>query len=95
VIDSLGGLILGGDEAGPGAYGTDRAAELKRNVEQLLAARVGFGKAVVEVSVDTQTDRESITEKTLDPDSRIAISTDTTETNTSAKDQKPGDVTVA
>lgn len=95
VIDSQGGLILAGDEAGPGAYGTDRAAELKRNVEQMLAARVGYGNAVVEVSVDTQTDRESITEKTLDPNSRIAISTDTTETNTSAKDQKPGAVTVA
>ena len=95
VIDSQGGLILGGDEAGPGLYGTDRAAELKRNVEQLLGARVGYGNAVVEVSVDTQTDRESITEKTIDPNSRIAISTDTTETNTSAKDQKPGGVTVA
>ena len=95
VIDSQGGLILGGDEATPGAYSTDRATELKRNVEQMLAARVGYGNAVVEVSVDTVTDRESITEKTLDPNSRIPISTDTTETNTSSKDQKPGGVTVA
>jgi len=95
VIDSQGGLIPGGDEASLGVYGSDRAAELKRNVEQMLAARVGYGNAVVEVSVDTHTDRESITEKTLDPDSRIAISTDTTETSTSAKDQKPGGVTVA
>ena len=95
VIDTVGGLVLGGDDSGPGAYGSDRAAELKRNVEQMLAARVGYGNAVVEVSVDTQTDRESITERTIDPDSRVAISTDTTETNATAKDTKPGGVTVA
>ncbi len=95
VIDSEGGLILGADEGTPGTYGSDRAAELKRNVERMLEARVGYGNAVVEVSVDTQTDHESIVERTFDPESRVAISTDTTESTTSSKDQKPGAVTVA
>ena len=95
VIDTVGGLILGAAEDGAGAYGADRAAALKHNVERLLEARVGYGNAVVEISVDTQTDRESISERTFDPNSRVAISTDTTETTTTAKDEKPGGVTVA
>ena len=95
VIDSAGGLMLSGDEADAATSGTDRATTLKQNVERLLQARVGTGNAVVEVSVDTVTDRESITEHTFDPNGRVAISTDTTESSNSAKDAKPGAVTVA
>ncbi len=95
IIDTVGGLIAGGDEAlQPGQMGDDRAAELKHNVERLLAARVGPGKAVVEVAVDVVTDHEQITEHTFDPQSRVAISTDTEEKSNSATE--PGaDVTVA
>ena len=95
VIDSEGGLMMGGDEDAASASGSDRAAELKENVQQLLEARVGFGSVVVEVSVDTQTDSVAITERTFDPASRVAISTDTEERSNSSKDQKPGAVTVA
>lgn len=96
VIDSNGGVILAGDETPSmaGASG-DKAAALKRNVERLLEARVGYGKAVVEVNVDTVTDSEQITERRIDPDSRIAISQDTTQTSESSKDGPGGDVTVA
>lgn len=97
VIDSRGGLILGGEEAemSAGTSGADRSEELKRNVERLLEARVGYGNAVVEVNVDTLTDREQITERTFDPDSRVAISTETEERSTSSTDQRGGAVTVA
>ena len=95
VIDAQGGLMQSGDEGGAGLSGSDRAAELKRNVERLLEARVGYGNAVVEVSVDTETDREQITERTFDPNGRVAISTDSTQTSTSAKDEKGNSVTVA
>ncbi len=94
VIDGTAGLILDGDEPGAAAA-TDRAAELKANVERLLAARVGPGNAVVEVSVDTENASESITERTFDPESRVAISTETEETTGSSKNGGSASVTVA
>jgi flagellar M-ring protein FliF len=95
VIDSVGGLIQSGDEAAmPGSGADERALELKRNVERLLAARVGPGKAVVEVSVDLVTERESIVEHRFDPDGRVAISTETEERTNSTTDGQQG-VTVA
>ena len=94
VIDSRGGLVASGDEA-PQVAGGDRAAELRQNVERLVEARVGYGRAVVEVNVDTITDREQIVERRFDPDSRVAISTVTQETTSSASDTRDGAVTVA
>ena len=94
VIDGEGGLVMAGDEAtGPAAE--DRAETLRRNVERLLEARVGYGNAVVEVAVETVTEREAITERRFDPDGRVAISTDTEERTNSANDSGSGAVTVA
>lgn len=96
IIDSRGGLIMSGDDVAAGsADGGDRAGELKRNVERLLEARVGYGNAVVEVTVETATERESILERSFDPDSRVAISTETEETSNSARDTRSGGVSVA
>lgn len=95
VIDGAGGLIAAGDEAASAVDGEDRATELKRNVERLLEARVGYGNAVVEVSLQTVTEREAITERRFDPDGRVAISTDTEERSNNSNDTKPGAVTVA
>jgi flagellar M-ring protein FliF len=94
VIDSVGGLIGGGEANDPGEMGESRAAELKRNVERLLAARVGPGNAVVEISVDVATERESISERRFDPENRVAIATDTEEKSGSSTDPG-GQVTVA
>lgn len=96
VIDSQGGLISGADDVASGAgSGFDRAAALKKSVERLLEARVGYGNAVVEVSVDIVTERESIVEHTFDPDSRVVISTDSEERTTTSKDARGGAVSVA
>lgn len=96
VIDAETGLVLGGEGEGLTAPGdSDRAEQLRRNVERLLEARVGAGHAVVEVSVETQTDREEITERRFDPESRVAISTDTEERSTESADARDGAVTVA
>lgn len=95
VIDGRGGLISSTDDSGFAGASEDRALELKRNIERILEARVGFGKAVVEVSVDTNTDREAIFERRFDPDSRVAISSDTEELSTSASGTQAGGVTVA
>ena len=75
--------------------GEERADNLRERAERLLAARVGVGNAVVEVSVDTITETEQITERHIDPDSRVAISTDVTETAETSSDSRGGDVTVA
>ncbi|MFQ1700453.1 flagellar basal-body MS-ring/collar protein FliF [Loktanella agnita] len=95
VIDDNGGLL---SDAGDGMLqpgGTERADALRQRAERLLAARVGVGNAVVEVSVDTVTETESITERRFDPDSRIAISTEVTESASTSTDSQGGDVTVA
>lgn len=96
VIDANGGMILAANEAGnAGADTANRTVELKRNVERLLEARVGYGRAVVEVNVETVTEREQITERRVDPDSRVAISQETTEMANTSNDTGDGNVTVA
>ncbi len=97
IIDSQGGLIQGGDEALPARpAGGELAAEMKARVERLLEAHVGRGSAVVEVSVETMTERESITERRFDPEGRVAISTETEErTGTNKNSGSGGAVTVA
>jgi flagellar M-ring protein FliF len=95
VIDSQRGLIPD-DASGLAAGANDgRQEELRQNVERLLAARVGPGHAVVEVALDTVTDRESITERKFDPQGRVQISSDTEEKQESSTDKGGGAVTVA
>jgi flagellar M-ring protein FliF len=95
IIDTVAGLIGGPDaqdfDAGDA---DDRAAAVKGNVERLLAARVGVGKAVVEVSIDLVSEREAITERKFDPQSRVAISSETEERSGSST-EPGGEVTVA
>jgi len=94
VVDSTGGLIGGAEEAPTNATDT-RAETMRQSVERLLEARVGHGNAVVEISVDTVTQTESVRERRIDPESRVAISTDSEERSNTASDQGGGDVTVA
>jgi flagellar M-ring protein FliF len=95
IIDTVAGLI-GGSE--PDAFNAgsadDRAAAIKGSVERLLAARVGDGKAVVEVSIDLNSEREAITERKFDPQGRVAISSETEERSGSST-EPGGEVTVA
>ncbi len=95
VIDGASGLIGGGDDGALAPDAQEKVAELRGRVERLLAARVGPGNAVVEVSVDTVTDTESIIERVFDPETRVAISTEVQESTTSSLDSGNGDVTIA
>ncbi|MDX8346405.1 flagellar basal-body MS-ring/collar protein FliF [Cognatiyoonia sp. IB215446] len=95
VIDDNGGLMSDVDGGALSASGDERAETLRLRAERLLAARVGAGNAVVELSLDTVTESEAITERLVDPDSRIAISTDVTESAGTSSDSRGGDVTVA
>ncbi|SEW41373.1 flagellar M-ring protein FliF [Cognatiyoonia koreensis] len=95
IIDDEAGLLS--DSTGSAAAGKsgEMADTLRQRAERLLAARVGQGNALVEVSIDTINQSESILERTVDPDSRIAISTDVTETAETSQDSRGGNVTVA
>ena len=96
VIDGQGGLIdLGDDPGGASGSGQPLTAELRARAERLLEARVGLGNAIVEVSVDTVTETESIVERLIDPESRVAISTEVDESTASTTDSGDANVTVA
>ncbi|WP_422063205.1 flagellar basal-body MS-ring/collar protein FliF [Shimia sp.] len=93
VIDGSGGLV-GTAEETTTKVGENREEETRLAVRRLLEARVGPGNSVVEVSIETVTETESITERIFDPSSRVAISTDTEERSTDSQNAN-GQVTVA
>ncbi|MFB9148548.1 flagellar basal-body MS-ring/collar protein FliF [Roseovarius ramblicola] len=93
IIDSQGGLI-GAAEDTPANAPDTRAEALRLRALRLLEARVGPGNAVVEVALETETRSESVRERRFDPESRVAISTDTEETTETASGTG-GTVTVA
>ncbi|WP_216859434.1 flagellar basal-body MS-ring/collar protein FliF [Sulfitobacter aestuariivivens] len=95
VIDGNGALLGQSDAPVPAIGGDDKAQVLREKVQRLLEARVGFGNAIVEVSVDTVNESEAIRETRFDPDSRVAISTDTEERTGTSNDSGGGEVTVA
>lgn len=92
VIDSTSGLVP--EATQEGREGPARAVEIKRNIERLLSARVGADRAIVEVSIDLVRERETISERRIDPETRIVISSDT-EQNTESATDPGGAVTVA
>lgn len=78
VIDAEGGLVPV-QEQGILGGGDDRAHEMRANLERLLEARVGPGRALVEVNIEVMTEQELIRERRFDPQERVAISTDSEE----------------
>lgn len=94
IIDGQGGLVSFAAEDGT-RQSQDMSADLRERVQRLLEARVGVGNVVVEIAIETVTETEQILERRIDPDSRIAISTDVTESTNAAQNAGGGDVTVA
>ncbi|MGI3170028.1 flagellar basal-body MS-ring/collar protein FliF [Pseudooceanicola sp. C21-150M6] len=90
VVASNGELVSGFTKPGYLNIETDRADKMRDQITRLLEARVGLGNAVVEVSVDTNSDTETIVEKSFDPDGRVAISTDTEEASGNSSDGGEG-----
>lgn len=95
VIDGKGGLIGAEADSASGPSADDKANQLRDRVQRLVEARVGTGNAVVEVSVDTVTEAESIRERRFDPEGRVVISTDTEERSDNSENSGGGAVTVA
>ena len=97
VMDAARGVVLAGKDdklAGNGPSPDQRAETLRANIQRLLEARVGQGHAIVEVNVDADMDSQTINERTIDPESRVAISSETEESAENANGTNPS-VTVA
>ncbi len=95
IIDATSGRMIGSAEEAAALGGGERAEQLRANVERILEARVGRGNAVVEISVETVTEAERIRERRIDPDSRVAISSDTEEVTSNERNAGGAGVTVA
>jgi len=99
VIDGNSGVVLNTAESGGALMGADgldaRASAMRSNIERLLAARVGEGNAVVEVMVDAETQSQTVTERILDPQSKVAISSETQSETDNSKGSGAQGVTVA
>ena len=97
VMDAARGVVLAGKDdklAGGAPSAGERAETLRANIERLLEARVGQGRAIVEVNVDADMESQTISERTIDPESRVAISSETEESAENATGTNPS-VTVA
>ena len=96
ILDADSGQVLGeAQDAAASADAAARADALRQSVERLLAARVGPGNAVVQVNVELETARETIVERRIDPESRVAVETETDERTNTSRDAAGGGVTVA
>lgn len=97
VIDSSTGRLIGDDldAAGRGGAVTAQEDSLRNSVERLLAARFGASNAIVEVSISPVTETETIRERRIDPQSRVAISTNLEEVTETERNGGGGAVTVA
>lgn len=93
VVDEDFGLISDSATRNTTPVADEKAAKLKSKVEHLLAAHLGYGNAIAEVTLETFQDKESIIEKTFDPKSRVAISVNSVEsesTSTASEAQTVG-----
>lgn len=98
VIDQEYGVILRSGEAegetSAGGDETTREKSMQESVRRLVEARVGAGGAVVELSLTTRRESETLRERNVDPNTRVAIHTDTEESADSS-DGSSAAVTVA
>jgi flagellar M-ring protein FliF len=77
VIDPVKGVIAGPNVAKasqPSIAADNQATMLEDKIMRLIEARVGAGNARVSVSVDVNRQRQTISERTVDPESRIVRS---------------------
>ena len=97
IIDSATGRLVGDEGDGGGRGGSLQTQEdtLRNSVERLLTARFGPANAIVEVSVSPVTETETIRERRIDPQSRVAISTNIEEISATERNGGGGAVTVA
>ena len=92
-MDAAQGVVLAGKEDPldrRGASPNARAETMRANIQRLLEARVGPGRAIVEVNVDAEMESQTISERMIDPESRVAISSEVEESSENATGSAPG-----
>ena len=97
VIDSNNGVLLrpGDDGVASGSTSdSDKAQKMKAEIEAMLAARVGDGRARVSVNIERTSETESISRRVIDPESKALRETKTIEMSEKGNDSG-GAVTVA
>ncbi|MEL6278238.1 MAG: flagellar basal-body MS-ring/collar protein FliF [Pseudomonadota bacterium] len=98
ILDSADGVLLrpGDDAVAFGGHSQQRRLSdtIQQRVTDLLSARYGVGKVRVTANVDTNPESETLTERRIDPDSRVAIHTDVEEAEETSADESAA-VTVA
>lgn len=96
VIDQEAGVVLRSGESETSGADEDgaRAGAIEESVTRLLEARVGPGAAIVEVAVQTRRETETLRERLIDPESRVAVHTDVEESSDNSQGEA-GAVTVA
>lgn len=99
IIDSVNGVILKPGAADPviQAEGDslDRERRMEGDLVDLLEARVGPGNARVTVALDIDREHETVSERILDPESRVMMGRETTDMQQSEQGGASGAVTVA
>lgn len=99
IIDSVNGVILKPGAGDPliQAEGDslDRERRMEANLVDLIEARVGPGNARVTVSLDIDREHETVSERILDPESRVMMGRETTDVQQSESGGVSGAVTVA
>ncbi|MGB3625988.1 MAG: flagellar basal-body MS-ring/collar protein FliF [Henriciella sp.] len=98
VIDPEKGLIAGPNVdrmEQPSVVANSEAAALEQKIMRLLEARVGPGNARVSVSVDVNRQRQLISEKTIDPQSRVVRSRTSNDVSESSSAANPGAITAS
>ncbi|MEM1360437.1 MAG: flagellar basal-body MS-ring/collar protein FliF [Pseudomonadota bacterium] len=96
VIDTRTGRVLAPiDDVAQTGHSEDREKTLQSRVTRLLEARVGTGNARVEVSIERLMQSETLTERQIDPESRIVISQDSEQLSSTSQGGNEGSVTVA
>ncbi len=96
VIDTVNGVLLRPGDNGMGGTGDngEQANKMTAQVEALLAARVGEGRARVTVNIERTRETESISRRVIDPESRALRESNTIEMAEKGSDSG-GNVTVA
>ncbi|WP_148561034.1 flagellar basal-body MS-ring/collar protein FliF [Magnetospira sp. QH-2] len=100
IVDEKGSLLARGFEDDGTEMETmeerrlDYEIRLAREIEDLLANTVGFGKVRAEVNVLMNFDRITSTEESYDPDGQVVRSTQTVEQSANAQDSETQPVTV-
>jgi len=99
VIDTNYGIILqpGTDNLVTGNADTldNRADALRQNIERLLSARVGQANVIVEVMVEPVTVSETVTQRQLNPDGAVPITSETQNSSDNSTGGASAAVTVA